>query len=256
MLVVSRQKINPRNVVSRHQPLNLIQNCHRIEGRHLRLKVMSLKPDRMPVASPDCAPRVCPMSERVSATKRNQLCTSKPIASAMRTIISKSGLHIRLLRRPSSPICRSPQVFVHGPGLFVSIRGRQHNIGNASRFRSGTCPERPQSSSKAQTDQHLAVPLGSSRRHTMPSAFPPWLDPIISGRFKPLSAGSCRPIPFETGRARPPVRIPAAIGIETHLARAARICIIAEADQLRALSARPKSTSSSNPRREVPNQMR
>ena len=92
-------------------------------------------------ASPDCAPRDCPMSARVPPPNGTSLRTSNPIASAMRTIISKSAL-VPLTSPAFFTSCRSPQVLVNGAGLLVSIGRGQHHVGHRRRFRSGTCPAR------------------------------------------------------------------------------------------------------------------
>src|SRR5258706_16207836 len=49
MLTVARQQVHSRHVITGNQPLNLIQNCRRIERAQLRLQSLSIKPHRMTV---------------------------------------------------------------------------------------------------------------------------------------------------------------------------------------------------------------
>src|ERR1700752_2469934 len=45
VLIVAGQQVDARDVVASYHTLDLVENGHRIERRHLRLKVMRLEPD-------------------------------------------------------------------------------------------------------------------------------------------------------------------------------------------------------------------
>src|SRR6202041_682731 len=73
MLAIARQQIHAGHVISRNQPLNLIQNRSRIERAHLRLQSMSLKPYRVTVGLARLRSARLPHVRMRSAAKRYKL---------------------------------------------------------------------------------------------------------------------------------------------------------------------------------------
>src|SRR5580704_5838667 len=73
MLAVARQQIHAGHVISRNQPLNLIQNRSRIERAHLRLQSVSLKPYRVTVGLARLRSARLPHVGMRSAAKRYKL---------------------------------------------------------------------------------------------------------------------------------------------------------------------------------------
>ena len=134
MLIISRQQINTRHVVTRAPAAESRQESPSDRTGSFSAPVRA--PRATPRAGrlrPTAPPRLTHVRSHSPAPKGTSLRISNPMASAIRTIISKS-----LLVPDTSPAfltnCTSPKVLVNVPDFLVSIRRRQHNIGHESRF--------------------------------------------------------------------------------------------------------------------------
>ena len=104
-------------------------------GTHLRFQSLRFQPHAVAVGFAGLrAARLAHVGAIPPVPKGTSLRTSKPMASAMRTIISKSALR----SGDFAGFLQNLQIAAgvgEGAGLFVSIGGGQNNICDSARFR-------------------------------------------------------------------------------------------------------------------------
>jgi hypothetical protein len=133
--VVAAEEIEPVQFIGRDQALDLVENGEGSKGLRRGSRPWAVSQTAWRSASPDCAPRDWPMSAETPLVlpKGTSFLTSAPMAPAMRTMISKSGL------TPARSAAFFDQLDVavgvgDGAGFFVEAGGGQDYVGEGGGF--------------------------------------------------------------------------------------------------------------------------